>query len=64
MTELTAVILGGGRGSRLDPLTRLRAKPAVPIGGKFRLIDIPMSNCLHSGVRKIFILTHLNKTMI
>ncbi|HID38050.1 MAG TPA: glucose-1-phosphate adenylyltransferase [Calditrichaeota bacterium] len=60
MTHLTAVILGGGRGSRLDPLTRMRAKPAVPIGGKFRLIDIPMSNCLHSGVRNIFILTQFN----
>lgn len=60
MSELTAVILGGGRGSRLDPLTRLRAKPAVPIGGKFRLIDIPISNCLHSGVRKIFVLTQFN----
>ena len=60
MNELTAVILGGGRGSRLDPLTRLRAKPAVPIGGKFRLIDVPISNCLHSGVRKIFILTQFN----
>lgn len=60
MAELTAVILGGGRGTRLYPLTRLRAKPAVPIGGKFRLIDIPMSNCLHSGVRKIFIMTQFN----
>jgi glucose-1-phosphate adenylyltransferase len=60
MDELTAVILGGGRGSRLYPLTRFRAKPAVPIGGKFRLIDVPMSNCLHSGVRKIFILTQFN----
>jgi len=60
MSDLTAVILGGGRGSRLDPLTRLRAKPAVPIGGKFRLIDIPMSNCLHSNVRKMFILTQFN----
>ncbi len=58
--KLTAVILGGGRGTRLYPLTKLRAKPAVPIGGKFRLIDIPISNCLHSGVRKIFILTQFN----
>ncbi len=58
--NLTAVILGGGRGTRLYPLTRLRAKPAVPIGGKFRLIDIPISNCLHSDVRKIFILTQFN----
>jgi glucose-1-phosphate adenylyltransferase len=60
MSDITAIILGGGRGSRLDPLTRLRAKPAVPIGGKFRLIDIPISNCLHSNVRKIFVLTQFN----
>jgi len=60
MDQLTAVILGGGRGSRLEPLTSLRAKPAVPIAGKFRLIDIPFSNCLHSGVRRIFILTQFN----
>ena len=60
MPQLTALILGGGRGTRLDPLTRFRAKPAVPIGGKFRLIDIPMSNCLHSGVKNIFILTQFN----
>ncbi len=58
--DLTAVILGGGQGKRLYPLTKLRAKPAVPIGGKFRLIDIPISNCLHSDVRKIFILTQFN----
>lgn len=60
MEKLTAIILGGGRGSRLDPLTVLRAKPAVPIAGKFRLIDIPFSNCLHSGVRRIFVLTQFN----
>ncbi len=60
MSELTAVILGGGRGTRLYPLTRLRAKPAVPIAGKFRLIDIPISNCLHANVRKIFVLTQFN----
>jgi len=60
MDKLTAIILGGGQGTRLEPLTRLRAKPAVPIGGKFRLIDIPFSNCLHSGVRRIFILTQFN----
>lgn len=60
MEKLTAVILGGGRGTRLEPLTRLRAKPAVPIAGKFRLIDIPFSNCLHSGIRRIFILTQFN----
>jgi glucose-1-phosphate adenylyltransferase len=60
MEKMTAVILGGGRGTRLEPLTSLRAKPAVPIAGKFRLIDIPLSNCLHSGVRRIFLLTQFN----
>ncbi len=60
MKDVTAVILGGGQGTRLYPLTRLRAKPAVPIGGKFRLIDIPISNCIHAGVKKIFILTQFN----
>ena len=52
-----AVILGGGRGTRLYPLTRLRAKPAVPIAGKYRLIDIPISNCINSGINRIFVLT-------
>jgi len=56
-TSPLAIILGGGRGSRLYPLTRDRCKPAVPIGGKYRLIDIPISNCLHSGVRQIYVLT-------
>jgi glucose-1-phosphate adenylyltransferase len=60
MKNALAVILGGGRGTRLYPLTRYRAKPAVPIGGKFRLIDIPISNCLHWGLKKIFILTQFN----
>jgi glucose-1-phosphate adenylyltransferase len=58
--SMTAIILGGGRGTRLDPLTFVRSKPAVPIAGKFRLIDIPMSNCLHAGIRNIFILTQFN----
>jgi len=58
--SMSAIILGGGRGTRLDPLTYVRAKPAVPIAGKFRLIDIPMSNCLHAGIRNIFILTQFN----
>jgi glucose-1-phosphate adenylyltransferase len=57
---MTAIILGGGRGTRLDPLTKVRSKPAVPIGGKFRLIDIPLSNCLHAGIRDIFVLTQFN----
>lgn len=60
MDGMTAVVLGGGRGTRLDPLTRVRSKPAVPIGGKFRLIDIPLSNCLHAGIRNVFILTQFN----
>ena len=55
--DVMTVILGGGRGSRLYPLTKLRAKPAVPIGGKYRLIDIPLSNCLNSGIHKIYVLT-------
>ncbi len=60
MSKMTAIILGGGRGTRLDPLTKIRSKPAVPIGGKFRLIDIPVSNCLHAGIRDVFILTQFN----
>eukprot|EP00887_Chlorella_sp_A99_P007300 scaffold2.g7300.t1 len=59
-----AVILGGGAGSRLYPLTKSRAKPAVPIGGAYRLIDVPMSNCINSGVNKIYILTQFNSTSL
>lgn len=59
-----AVILGGGRGTRLDPLTKTRSKPAVPIAGKYRLVDIPISNCLNSGVRRIFVLTQFNSTSL
>ena len=54
------MILAGGQGSRLMPLTKLRSKPAVPIAGNFRLIDIPISNCLHSNLRKIFISTQFS----
>jgi glucose-1-phosphate adenylyltransferase len=60
MNDTIAVILGGGRGSRLFPLTLQRSKPAVPIAGKYRLIDIPVSNCLSSGLRRIFVLTQFN----
>ena len=60
MNDTIAVILGGGRGSRLFPLTLLRSKPAVPIAGKYRLIDIPISNCLNSDLRRIFVLTQFN----
>jgi glucose-1-phosphate adenylyltransferase len=58
--DVISVILGGGRGARLDPLTRLRCKPAVPIAGKYRLIDIPISNSIHSGMERIFVLTQFN----
>ncbi len=57
MQGVVCAILGGGQGSRLWPLTRDRAKPAVPLGGKFRLIDVPISNSLHAGVDQIFVLT-------
>ncbi len=60
MNDALAVILGGGRGTRLFPLTHKRSKPAMPIGGKYRLIDIPISNCLNSNLRRIFVLTQYN----
>lgn len=60
MNDILAVILGGGRGSRLYPLTKLRSKPAVPIAGKYRLIDIPISNCINSGIFRIDVLTQFN----
>lgn len=59
-----AIILGGGAGSRLFPLTKSRAKPAVPIGGTYRLIDVPMSNCINSGISKIYVLTQFNSTSL
>jgi glucose-1-phosphate adenylyltransferase len=55
-----AIIMGGGAGTRLFPLTKERAKPAVPLGGKYRLVDIPISNCLNSGIRSIYLLTQFN----
>jgi glucose-1-phosphate adenylyltransferase len=57
MRQVLSVILGGGRGTRLYPLTKLRAKPAVPLAGKYRLIDLPISNCLNSGISRIYVLT-------
>ncbi len=57
MRDVLALILGGGQGSRLYPLTKLRAKPAVPLGGKYRLIDIPISLCINAGIPKIYVLT-------
>ena len=55
-----AIVMGGGAGTRLFPLTKERAKPAVPLGGKYRLVDIPISNCLNSGIRSIYVLTQFN----
>lgn len=60
MKNVIALILGGGQGKRLFPLTMYRSKPAVPIGGKYRLIDIPISNCLHSDIKSIYVLTQFN----
>ncbi len=57
MRRVLSIILGGGRGSRLYPLTKLRAKPAVPLAGKYRLIDVPISNCLNSGIARMYVLT-------
>jgi glucose-1-phosphate adenylyltransferase len=62
--EVLAIILGGGQGKRLFPLTQLRSKPAVPIGGKYRLIDVPISNCLHADMRRIFVLTQFNSASL
>ena len=62
--EVLAIILGGGQGTRLFPLTQLRSKPAVPIAGKYRLIDIPISNCLHADIRRIFVLTQFNSASL
>lgn len=62
--KMVCLILGGGAGSRLYPLTRDRSKPAVPIAGKYRLIDIPISNCINSGVRRIFVLTQYNSASL
>jgi glucose-1-phosphate adenylyltransferase len=62
--SLIAVILGGGAGSRLYPLTRARSKPAVPIAGKYRLVDIPISNCINSNINRIFVLTQFNSASL
>ncbi len=62
--KVMAIILGGGAGSRLFPLTKERAKPAVPLGGKYRLIDVPISNCINSRVTQIFILTQFNSASL
>ena len=62
--DVVSVVLGGGAGTRLFPLTKDRAKPAVPLGGKYRLVDIPISNCLNSDLRRIFVLTQFNSSSL
>jgi len=64
MPKVICLILGGGRGTRLYPLTKSRSKPAVPIAGKYRLIDIPISNCIHSGLSRIFVVTQFNSVSL
>jgi len=63
-TEILSIILGGGAGSRLYPLTATRSKPAVPIAGKYRLVDIPISNCLNNGIGRMFVLTQFNSASL
>ena len=64
LQTVLGIILGGGAGSRLYPLTKTRAKPAVPLGANYRLIDIPVSNCINSGVNKIYCLTQFNSASL
>ena len=64
MSNVLTLILGGGRGNRLYPLTHMRSKPAVPIGARYRLIDIPISNCLHADLKRIFVLTQFNSASL
>ena len=64
MNNVLAVIMGGGRGTRLYPLTKMRSKPAVPIAGKYRLIDIPISNCINSGIYRVAVLTQFNSVSL
>ena len=58
------MVLGGGQGTRLYPLTKVRSKPAVPVAGKYRLIDIPISNCINSGLNRIYVLTQFNSSSL
>ena len=64
MKRVLSIILGGGAGTRLYPLTKFRAKPAVPLAGKYRLIDIPVSNCINSEILKIYVLTQFNSASL
>ncbi len=64
MRHVQTLVLGGGRGTRLYPLTKFRSKPAVPLAGKYRLIDIPLSNCINSGLNRIYVLTQFNSVSL
>ena len=64
MHDVLTLILGGGRGTRLFPLTRERSEPAVPLAGKYRLIDVPVSNCLNSGLNRIYVLTQFQSVSL
>ena len=64
LNSVIAVILGGGAGTRLYPLTAARSKPAVPIAGKYRLVDIPISNCINSNIHRMFVLTQFNSASL
>ena len=59
-----AIVMGGGAGTRLFPLTENRAKPAVPLAGKYRIVDIPISNCINSGLRQVYVLTQYNSASL
>ena len=63
-SRVLALILGGGKGTRLYPLTKDRSKPAVSFGGKYRIVDIPLSNCINSGFKKIYLLTQFNSASL
>src|SRR4051812_9810589 len=63
-TNVLSIIMGGGQGTRLFPLTRDRSKPAVPLAGKYRLVDIPISNCINSGLKQVYLLTQFNSASL
>ena len=63
-SDVLSVIMGGGQGSRLFPLTKERSKPAVPLAGKYRLVDIPISNCINSGLKRVYLLTQFNSASL
>jgi glucose-1-phosphate adenylyltransferase len=63
-SKVLAIVMGGGKGTRLFPLTKERSKPAVPLAGKYRLVDIPISNCINSGIRRIYLLTQFNSASL